>query len=226
MGVVGRLAKWAAGLGLALLAVTAAAVSWCAERNAELHRPAQALTDPVDAIIVLGGGVDPDRVLGYSSRRRVQAGVSLLMEEKARYLILAGGPLRSSAPRPMAELMRDHAIRLGASRGALLVEHRSATTFENLRFSFELAEAHGFERLAVLTDAYHLERARRLAAYLGEPGIVPVAVPRLEVEGLLSRILETTREAMAWWYNLGKVAAWEGLGLAGVDAETRGQWVR
>ncbi len=32
---------------------------------------------------------------------------------------------------------------------------------------------------------------------------------------------QTAREALAWWYNIGKVAVWSMLGAAGIPEETR-----
>lgn len=224
MGVVGRLAKRATGVGLAVLAMTLAAVMYASDRNLHEHGNGRALAQPVDAIIVLGSGTDGDGVLGYSSRRRVATAVQLLEAGAARRLILTGGSLGSETP-PIAVLMKEHALGLGVAAEALLVETRSRTTFENLRFSFEIAEAEGFERLAVATDAFHLERAEWLADYFGRPGIGLVAVPGLDREPYPIRIWMILREAAAWWFNLGKVIGWEALGAAGLDAEARQEWI-
>lgn len=228
MGVIGRLARRAILLGAAVLAVTVAAVVYASERNFDRYGPGMTLASPVDAIIVLGGGVDPDGVLGYSSRRRVAGAVALMRAGRAERLILAGGNASNGAdPETIeARLMRRWALELGAAEEALLVEDRSHSTFENLRFGFALAERHGLRRLAVLTDAFHLERARWLAAYLGRPDIAPAAVPGLGYTGPHDRAWSTLREAMAWWYNLLKIAGWEALGAAGMDEAARREWIR
>ncbi len=77
-----------------------------------------------------------------------------------------------------------------------------------------------------MTDAFHLERARRLAAYFGRDEIGLVAVRGLEHERWHERTWHVVREAMAWWYNLAKVAAWELLAAAGLDDREREAWVR
>lgn len=225
MGVVGRLAKWAAGLGAAALAITVAAVLYASERNMQDHGNGRGLARPVDAIIVLGSGTDGDGVLGYSARRRVAAAVQLLKAGQARKLILSGGIIESEMP-PIAAVMQEHAIGLGAPAETLLVETRSRTTFENLRFSFEIAETEGLERLGIVTDAFHLERAEWLAGYFGRPGIGLVAVPGLEREPHAIRIWMVLREATAWWFNLGKVIGWEALASVGVELEARQEWIR
>lgn len=225
MGVMGRLARWAAGLGVAALAVTVAAVLFASESNMRHHGNGRGLGSPVDAIVVLGSGTDGDGVLGYPARRRVATAVELLQAGEAGKLILSGGTHYSRTP-PLATLMRDHAIALGASPAALLLETRSRTTFENIRFSLELAREEGLERLAIATDAFHLERAEWLAGYFGRPGVGLVAVPGLDRELHVVQIWMILREAGAWWFNLGKVIAWEALGAAGLDADARQEWIR
>lgn len=212
--------------GLVVLAATVAAVLWFSARNLGAWDAARGLEAPIDAIIVLGGGVDPDGVLAYSSRRRVAAAARLQKAGQARHLILAGGVAPGDPGPPAAQLMRDHARALGVPDPALILEERSVSTFENLRFALEIARARGFERLALLTDAFHLERARRLAAWLGAPAVRPVAVDGLRFEDPGGRVWSILREALAWWFNLGKVAAWEALALAGIEEGARGALVR
>ncbi|HUF86841.1 MAG TPA: YdcF family protein [Thermohalobaculum sp.] len=226
MGVIRRLVRWAAGLGLAVLAVTVAAVIYLSDRNMQRYGDGRGLAAPVDAILVLGAGIDGDSVIAYSSRRRVAAAVALLKRGKARHLVLAGGRGPDPASPSMAELMRDHAIALGAPPEALLLEDASSSTFENLRFAFALAEARGLERLAVLTDAFHLERARWLAGYFGRPDIALVAAPGLDHDSKPHRAWSILREALAWWYNLAKVAGWEALAAFGIEPEARQEWIR
>ncbi len=226
MGVIGRLLRLGVGLVVIVLALTIAAVLYVSDRNLRLHGEGRSLEAPVDAVVVLGGGVDPDGVLRYSSRRRVAGGVSLLEAGLADRLILSGGPVHIPGIPPGGRLMRRHAAALGASPESLVTERRSGSTFENLRFSLKIADEMELERLAILTDAFHLERARWLAAYFGhdDPGLV--AVPGMEKEGWHERTWYIVREAMAWWYNLAKVAGWEILAAAGLDAEEREAWVR
>ena len=226
MGVVRRPLRLGVWLVLGVLVLTLAAVVYFSDRNLRLHGNGRSLEAPVDAAIVLGGGVDPDGVLGFSTRRRVATGVSLLAAGKARHLILSGGPILHQRVTAAAELMREHAVALGAPPDTLVLEARSRSTFENLRFSLRIAEERGFERLAVLTDAHHLERARWLAGYFGAGEIGLVAARGLEHESWHDRAYHVAREALAWWYNLAKIAAWETLAAAGLDPRERRAWVK
>jgi len=226
MGVIGRLLKWGLRLGVVVLALTTGAVMYFSDVNLQTYGGGRGLAAPVDAILVLGGGVDGDGVLGYSSRRRVLVAVALLKAGQTRNLILSGGPEWKHPDYTAAGLMRAHAIALGAPPEALLTELRSSSTFENLRFGFALAEQQGLETLAILTDAFHLERARALSGYFGYPDVALAAVRGLEHENDVNRVWSIVREAMAWWFNLAKVAAWEVLAAVGMDEDARQELIR
>ncbi len=226
MGVIGRLVKWGLRLGVVVLALTAGAVMYFSGANLQTYGEGRALAAPVDAILVLGGGVDGDGVLGYSSRRRVAVAVELLRTGRTEWLIFSGGDGRNHPGVPAAELMRVHAIALGARQEALIVETGSTTTFENLRFGFALASLRGFDRLAILTDAFHLERTRALAGYFGHPDAGLIAVPGLDRDGNANRAWSILREALAWWFNLAKVGGWEVLAAAGMGVDARQELIR
>jgi len=226
MGVIGRLVRWGLRLGVVVLALTAGAVMYFSGANLRTYGGGRALAAPVEAILVLGGGVDGDGILGYSSRRRVAVAVDLLRAGRTEWLIFSGRGEPNTSGVPSGELMRAHAIALGAPAEALIVEVKAATTFENLRFGFALAERRGFGRIAVLTDAFHLERAAALAGYFGHPDIGLIAVSGLDRDGKANRVWAIVREALAWWYNLAKVAAWEALGAAGIDVDARRELIR
>ena len=226
MGVILGWIRRALVLGLAVLLTTVAAVMYSSDANMARHGNGAGLDRPVDAILVLGGGIDGDGVLGYSSRRRVRAAVELAQAGKAGALILAGGsPSPGYAP-SAAELMRDYAIGIGADPATLFLEPKSVSTFENLRFGFALAEAQGLGRLALASDAYHIERARLLAWYFGRAEIGLVAVYGLAYDSPGERAWSILREALAWWYNLAKVAGWEALGAVGYGPEERGALIQ
>ena len=226
MGVIGRLVKRGFRLGLAVLLLTVGAVMYFSDANLRLYGQGRALEGPVEAILVLGGGIDGDGVLGYSSRRRVAVAVALLNAGQARHLIFTGGPDCIDPDFTGAGLMRDHAIALGASPELLITENSSVSTFENLRLGFALAEQRGFTGLAVLTDAFHLERARWLAGYFGRPDVGLVSVDGLRRDGIANRVWSILREAMAWWYNLAKVGGWEALAAVGMDVDARQELIK
>lgn len=220
-----RVMRWVLILGILVWAVTAVAVIAMSFRAWSHYGMGRALTEPVDAALVLGGGVDADGMISYSSRRRVWAAVEVLKAGRVDHLIFSGGSGPNN-PVPPAERMAAYAERLGGDPDRMSIEPRARSTFENLRFGFEIAREKGFERLAVVTDSHHLTRANALAHYLGRPEIRLVAVPGLELESYAVQTLSILRESMAWWYNLYKVAAWEIMAVFGLDESQRREWIR
>ena len=223
MGVIRRL-RWLIRAGLIVWALTAVAVVWQAREMLAAHGDGRSISDPVEITIVLASGVDPDLVLGFSSRRRVKAGVELWQAGKTGRLLMSGGPI-GHGPGSSAALMRDHAISLGVPADRILVEERSRTTFENLRFSKQIIRDEGATRIAVLTDDMHLARSARLAGFLGLGGVELAAARGMTSEPLIRRIAAIGREALAWWYNLGKVTVWWAMGEAGYEEDARGKVV-
>ncbi len=128
--------------GLIALTLTQLAEIAAAELVEARHADPAALPR-VNAILVLGAGMDPDGGIAWSSRRRVVAAVAALKAGRADHLILSGF---SRDPRfaPAAEGMRDHALALGAPAASLTVEPLAATTLENLRLGYAIADANGW----------------------------------------------------------------------------------
>ena len=213
--------------GAAVVALTYLAVWWMQGWQYAAHRASRAIAPPVDAVIVLGGGMDPDGEFNIIGRARVQSAVALLDRGDAAHAIFTGfGCVSADDGCSEAATMRARAVVSGADPDRLIVEPDARTTLENLFLSFAIADARGFRRIAVLTDAFHLTRAVALARLLGRE-VVPVAaegglysLPPAEQFPVLAR------ETLAWWYNLGKAAAWRGLGLLGWTEAERGQVLR
>lgn len=228
-GALRAVVLWAgrlAVLGLGVLALTYAAVWWMQGWQFRTHHVSHPVVPPVDAVIVLGGGMDPDGELNIIGRARVRSAVDLLARGDAAHAIFTGFGCAEGDGCSEAATMRARAVADGADAGRLIIEPDARTTLENLRLSFAIADARGLRRLAVLTDAFHLARAAALARLLGRE-VVPVAadaglywLPAAEQFPLLMR------ETLAWWYNLGKAAAWTGLGLLGWSEAERAQVVR
>jgi len=226
MGMIGRIFGWLFRLGLALLAITLVAVIYLASDMRAEHLDGRSLEEPVDVIIVLGAMIDGDGRLGYSSRRRAETAARLIVEGKAGAAILSGGPGPSHVPEPASVLMRRLAIEAGAPAESLIVEDRSVSTFENLRYSFAIAEDRGFTRIAVLTDPFHLPRAQALSAYYGHGDVALIAAKGFEYDPWHVQAVTLIREALAWWLNLAKVGGWEMLEGLDVDRATRERLIR
>ncbi len=142
------------------------------------RRPVEPLSPPFDAAIVLGATLRPDGLPSRALERRVLHAVGLVQAGRAGHLLMTGGPVRH--PRPEALAMRDLAVAAGLDAGRVMVEVEARNTIDNARLSVPVVAVHGWRRLAVVTDAYHLPRALYVFRRLGLPVAgLPVFPPGL-----------------------------------------------
>lgn len=140
------------------------------QQNAQLNREKTGLDqNSAHVIVVLGGGLGRDNarnivVNTYTKMRLVRA-----VEQKKQNplpILLSG----VEAPY-MQKWLKQHGV------DALLLEDRSMNTCENTRFSSLLLQKKGgAPKVELVTDAYHMPRARRLFAMNGID-TVPIDAP-------------------------------------------------
>lgn len=104
--------------------------------------------EKADAIVVFSGDNGP----------RTERAVELLKEGYADYLILSGGKVYDDVT--MAELMKNHAIKLGVDENKILIDDEAATTNENADFTADIIEENNFKSVIVVTSDYHTRRSK------------------------------------------------------------------
>ena len=124
---------------------------------------AQAPAD-LDYLIVLGARVEEDGP-SPALNRRLNA-VMACLDEHPRATIIASGGQGPDEPMSEAECIRRELERRGVDPSRILVEDRSTTTAENLRFSMALMDSPD-ARVGIVTNNYHVWRALRLARHVG-----------------------------------------------------------
>lgn len=137
---------------------------------------------PYDAVIVLGGAMDPEgteakgRLELNAAADRYVAAFELLRIGRARAALLSAGSLseRREAPRE-AELAAAMLERWGVDPERLVVEAQSRNTRENAVESARIVRERGWHRLLLVTSAAHLPRALGCFRAAGlEPDTLPV----------------------------------------------------
>jgi uncharacterized SAM-binding protein YcdF (DUF218 family) len=130
---------------------------------------AQAPTCCYDAIVVLGGGVtpavppfltEPDLA---DAADRVWYAAQLFHRGIARRIIVSGGslsPVKAGPATTEAEAMRRFLIDLGVPSEAIVSEGNSLNTLANIR---NVRAIVGDGRVALVTSAYHMPRALKIA---------------------------------------------------------------
>lgn len=118
-----------------------------------------------DCIIVLGCqvyGTVPSPFL----RARLDEGLRLLNGGYAKYIIVSGA--RGAGEEVSeAQAMRDYLISKGADSSDIIVEDRSDSTAENIKFSKMKMDGMGFRSAIIVSNRFHLRRATLMAGRAG-----------------------------------------------------------
>jgi uncharacterized SAM-binding protein YcdF (DUF218 family) len=127
-----------------------------------------------DAVIVLGGGLDPDatessgRPEYNAAGERIMRGYELLREGHARNVLISGG---SMDPRKEAvieaEVLSQQLQEWGIEPGRIFTEGKSRNTRENALESRPIIQQQGWKTLLLVTSAAHLPRAYGCFAAVG-----------------------------------------------------------
>ena len=153
-----RLAGAATALALILLLAAEAPI---------LHTALNAAKSDAPYVIVLGAAVYGETP-SISLKHRCDRAREHLKANPAAAAVLSGGQGQGEDISE-AECMRRYLVNKGVQESRLLPEDRSTSTLENLTFSKQVIEDSGGDpaRVAIVSSAYHLYRARRMAASLG-----------------------------------------------------------
>jgi len=118
-------------------------------------------------VIVLGAAVYGETP-SISVRHRCDRASEHLASHPDAAVVVSGGR-GEGEDISEAEAMRRYLADKGVAQSRILMEDRSTSTWENLTFSKQIIEESGGDpsRVAVVSSAYHLYRARRMAAALG-----------------------------------------------------------
>ncbi|MFC3884791.1 YdcF family protein [Bacillus songklensis] len=103
-----------------------------------------------DVIIVLSG----DR------GARIEQGVELYHQGYGKYIMISGGTVYDDVT--IAQLMKDHAMKLGVPERAIVMEDKADSTYENAVFSRELVQKLKFRSAIVVSSNYHMRRVKML----------------------------------------------------------------
>ena len=128
-----------------------------------------------DYIIVLGAAVHGDTP-SLSLVERVRAARDYMKEHPNTVAIVSGGQ-GDGENLSEAEAMYKWLTANGIDGSRLIIEDRATSTYENLKYSFDIINSRGQEQdisIAVVTSEYHIYRAKLLADSLGaEVGGIP-----------------------------------------------------
>ena len=147
-----------------------------------------------DAIVVLGARVRPDGQAGQGLRMRVLHAVRLYKKGFAPKIIMTGGV--GDNPPSEARVSADLAVQNGVPREDIIEENKSTSTWENAAFASGICKKNHWKSVLIVSDPFHLWRARRNFERNGMRAFVsPVAVELWKSQPG-RRLFWTSREAV------------------------------
>ncbi|HEU4932157.1 MAG TPA: YdcF family protein [Pyrinomonadaceae bacterium] len=140
---------------------------------------------PADAAIVLGAAVWSSGVSPVF-RERINHGIDLYRQRKVRKLIFTGGQGNPGEPTESAAA-RDYALQSGVPLQDILIEQKSHTTYENILYAKQVADAQGIKKVLIVSDPLHMKRAVLMAE---DAGLIaePSPTPSTRYQGLKSQV--------------------------------------
>ena len=181
---------------LLLSAVLAGAVTFAGLFGAVLYGSYDHIQGDPRAMVVLGCQVMPDGAPSILLRDRLDRALDYLEGHPDLTVVVSGGQ-GDNEPVTEARCMADYLMERGVEEDRLLLEERSHNTDQNLRYSRELLEAEGCDLsqgVVVVSNGFHLTRARMLAERAGYDSVSTLAAPSSH---LPSRLHMYVREPLA-----------------------------
>ncbi len=132
---------------------------WDIHRVGHLNRDRSA-----DCAIVLGAAAWHDKPSPVLEERLNHA-IDLYQNGKADFIILTGG-YGKGAKHAESEVGSDYCVRMGVPEDALRVETESGNTIDNLREAKKIMKEEQWNSALLVSDPWHLKRARRMASDL------------------------------------------------------------
>ncbi len=131
----------------------------------DIHRVGHLdLKREADCVIVLGAAAwhdKPSPVL----RERLNHAIHLHQNGAVRSLVLTGG-YGKGADFAESEVGLEYCVKQGVPRDAIHAELESLNTLDNLKEAKVIMAEKGFEHAVLVSDPWHLKRARRMACDL------------------------------------------------------------
>jgi uncharacterized SAM-binding protein YcdF (DUF218 family) len=133
----------------------------------------QAPPRPADAIVVFAGGVGESGQAGGGYQERVLQAVDLYRGGYAPHLVFSSGFVFAFRE---AEVMKNLAVDNGVPAGAIELEQRAANTHDNVVYTHDILQRHGWRTILLVSSPYHMRRAM-LTWHGSAPDITVVPTP-------------------------------------------------
>jgi uncharacterized SAM-binding protein YcdF (DUF218 family) len=123
---------------------------------------------PSDVIVVLGAALSRDGTPYKALSRRSEHAAQLWKQGRAGMVMCTGGiGSHVRVPRSEADGCREILVRAGVPATAIVLEDTSRNTEAQARRIHDIMVRHGWTRATLVSDSYHVFRARYIARAVG-----------------------------------------------------------
>lgn len=141
------------------------------------------VSSQADYILVLGAGLKGDIVMPVL-KTRLDKALQYMQTHPGKKAVLSGGKGKGEAM-PEAEAMRRYLVERGIDERDIIVENRSTSTYENLKYTKKILSQFDSRQkinILIITSDFHLFRARFLAVREGFQAYgIPSKTPVLDI---------------------------------------------
>lgn len=135
-----------------------------------MNTTAASAREPIaDAIVVLGTAVEADGRPSPALQRRLDHAIALWLAGRGHRLLLSGGP--AGYGQTEAGVMQAWVRAAGVPASAIVLEAHARTTLDNAVNCTAIARTQRWQTLLLVSERYHLPRARLAFRLAGAPVI-------------------------------------------------------
>lgn len=172
---VARRLAWAVAVAVGAFVLAAAVMVACGWND----RPA-----PSDVGLVLGNAVAADGRPAARLRARLDTALRLRHEGCFDPVIVSGGI--DPAGHDEAAVMRDYLVEQGVPPSAVITDNTGADTYASARRTAEILREHGWSRVCVVSQYFHVPRARLALVRFGVGSVASGSARYVEWRDLYS----------------------------------------
>lgn len=149
-----------------LLSLVVIGVLWVGYAYWRIEHPVSNPADRADVGIILGASMWGDHP-SPGLRERLEHALKEYHEGRFDTFIVSGGLDKPGYTYTEAEGMRNFLVAEGVPEDRIVLENNATSTYENLLYSQDIMEKHGWNTAIIITHDYHGTRALEVATTLG-----------------------------------------------------------
>ncbi len=142
-----------------------------------------------DVALVLGNKINPDGKPSSRLRTRLDRTIELYHDGYFPRVIASGGIGKEGFDE--AAVMRDYLVAHGIPASSVIADHGGDTTYASARYTAEFARKQGFTSVFVVSQYFHIPRARLALQRFGVPEIYSAHALYFEPLDLYSSVRES-----------------------------------